>query len=79
MFHLIPLPGSPPGFLTSSLLASALVFAPWTGIEKIAAINTRDCFHIRHHDGFIQIEPTMVKENGLELKELNDFSINFGE
>jgi hypothetical protein len=54
----------PPGFLTSSLLTSALVFVPWTGIEKITTINTKDRFHIRHHDGFNQIEPVLVKENG---------------
>ena len=49
------LPGGLSGFLTNFFLTSALIFVPWTGVEKIAAINTRDLLHFRHHNRFDEL------------------------
>jgi hypothetical protein len=60
------LPNGFSGSLTCRFLAGGLAFVPWAGIKKIAAINTRDRFHIRHLKRFNKIDPLMVEENGLE-------------
>ena len=41
--------------------------------QKITAINTRDLFHVHHHDGFNKTKSIMVKQNGPELKEKSFF------
>ena len=73
VFELISLPNGFLCFLANFLFTSSLVFVPGAGIKKIATINTRDLFHVHHHDGFNEIKSIMVKQNGPELKELNVF------